>query len=528
MTTISSPPPDPFAPDASNPFGVKPLGAELTDIENGFWTSTPELAYICAIAHKRGVGRWALLGSVLANLLSWLPPYVVMCDSDGSTESVSTAGSLNFFAHLVDDSGEGKSRLMGVANEVIAPNVSRYGHAADEADLLGSGTGEGLCKHFVGLGRLTSDEGEKNPPKVMIQKTDVAVLEVDEVSTYIGELERATSKAAGILTSLWSGQTTGSNTGGEDSRTKVPRHAARVVVKLLAQPGLCSRLFTDDLIAGGTPQRPLWLPGSDFSPCPVTQVPTDPSFRRPRPPRGAHAVYLSRSGMTASINAPEPELDFPRPAAPPSSLVWISHTPKMASDLSADTAQRAADKLSPAQKVALSPAEREARKGESVRRHSTFTRIKVSVALALLHGRLEFQPTDVDWELSGVVARVNLGMLSYLWTEGAIYRREQAVKRGRERADERTAEFEALDDKEETDIKAVCMDIWQQMMRKGPMTSTSLRRGKSTRRQKMMSKVTDYGVNEGLLVYEPDTHLYFPVFNGSVVDARIYPKSKAV
>lgn len=273
MTSVAGAqsPVDKFAPDPDNSFGVKPLGDEITDIEAecGFWTQTPELAYICAVAHRRNVGRWPLLGFVLGNLLSWVPPYVVLPDADGSTSSVGVAGSLNFFVHVVAESGEGKSRLLGVANEIVPPNVSRYDTPAaciePQPDLLTSGTGEGLCKHFVGLAKdpkaakdpNVTDVDKRNAPKIMVQKTDVGVVEVDEVSTYLGELARTTSKAAGVFTSLWSGKAAGTNTGGEDARTKVPAHAVRLIVKLLGQPGLCSRLFTDDLVEGGNPAAPI-------------------------------------------------------------------------------------------------------------------------------------------------------------------------------------------------------------------------------------------------------------------------------
>lgn len=515
---------DKWAPDPTNPFGVAPLGIEIEAIERecGFWTQTPELAYICAVAHRRNVGRWALLGTVLANLLSWLPPYVVMCDADGSTASVNSAGSFNFFLHLVAESGDGKTRLMGVADEIVPPNTNRYGHGLTtepDQDLLTSGTGEGICKHYVGLGK--ADPSDPKSPKVMMQKTDVAVQRIDEIHNYIAELDRSSSKTAGVATSLWSGQLTGTNTGSEDNRTKVPPHAVRLIIEMLAQPELCSRLFTDELVAGGTPQRPVWLPADDWTPCPVTSVPTDPSFRRPSPPRNLHTLLNAAHGLNPKINAPDPQLDFPRPAASPEKLLWVTQSPQMAADLAAEKAEREATKLSPAQKAALSPEEREARKGERIRKHGTFTRIKVAEAFALLHRRPDLQPTDQDWELAGVVMRVNQGMLSYLWVEGQSYRDELARRTGKEKAAEKGYTEEALAEAKERQIDELVLKLKEILAKQRPMTNGELRRKLSKTRQKLLPEALD---REGEFFQEDNTGLWFPWIEGSIWDNRYEDK----
>ena len=538
---------DQYASSDSNPFGVAPLGDELVAIESecGFWTSSPELQYLCATAHRRGVGRWALLGAVLGNLLSWLPPYVVMCDRDGSTSSPQSAGSLNFFVHMVSESGEGKTRLMGVAEEVVPPNVNRYGMPAlctePEPDKLTSGTGEGLCKHFVALGRdPAAAADERNAAKVMVQRTDVAVVQVDEVSTYIGELERTTSKAAGVLTSLWSGQATGSNTGGEDSRTKIPKHAVRLIVTMLGQPSLCTALFTDKLVEGGTPQRPLWLPGDDWTPCPVTAFPNTPGFHRPTYPYPTTVHHLLPTmalqgvaptqnlasfpvpvggAQQQAINTLAPELNFPRAAASPEHVVWIRHSPQMAADIAAEDTVRQQNKLSPAQKVSLSTEEREARKGSRIRTHTMFTRIKVAVALGLLHRRPDFQPTDQDWELAGVIMRVSLGMLAYLYEEGVVARRDQNRVKGKERAEEHDAFSDALDEKETDQIGKLLRNLIGKVSAR-PMTYTALSRSLSSKRQKMLRSSLDRGVDNGLLFLEEGSNMYFPVVGGIVHDPR--------
>lgn len=554
MPSVPRPQKDKWAPSDTNPFGVEPLGDELDAIEAecGFWTATPQLQYICAIAHKRNVGRWALLGFVLGNLISWLPPYVVLSDRDGSTTSVEVAGSLNSFFHAIEESGEGKTRLMNVANEIVPPNVNRYGNPSQcpepDPDLLTSGTGEGLLKHFVSMGRHPdAPESEKNAPKVMVQHTDVAVIQIDEVGTYTAELARSTSKMAGVQTSLWSGQRAGSNTAGEESRTRTAKHSARVIVQMLGQPSLFAPLFTEELIEGGTPQRPCWLPGSDWTPCPVTQVPNDPNFRRPSPvyPAQIHQMMgfvptraSSYPGSAQSSGTPAQqtatpqiggmtytgmgvpyEMDFPRPTESPTDLYWIKHSPKMAADIKAEDELRRSTKLSPAQKARLSPEERAARKGARIRTHTTFTRIKIAVGFALLHHRPGMHPTDQDWELAGVMMRVNLGMLAYLHEEAEAVRKQQATAKGKDKAEEHAAFLAAMDDFEADDVSNILKTVLGNLFSK-PMRASELSRKLSNRRQKMLRAALERGEERGVLFMEEHTGFYFPLINGTVFDAR--------
>ncbi|MCV7194117.1 hypothetical protein [Mycolicibacterium brumae] len=497
-----------------NPYGVAPLGDDLAEIEAGFWSATPELSLICATAHRRDVGRWALLGAVLANLISWLPPYVMLTDRDG-TQHIASAGSLNLFVHLIGDSGDGKTRVLNVARELLPPNADRYGsESGSGADLLSSGTGEGLLKHFVSS-RSVTDPATKETSEVMTQRTDVAVLHIDEVSTYLSELSRTGSKTAGILTSLWSGQLTGSNTGGKDSRTKLPAHAARVCVVMLAQPGLCEGLFTDELVAGGTPQRPLWLPGYDWSPCPVTAAPTgvalaspqkcwqqlpqsmhpQPSVTPPAAPAGAPQVggTAAPTPNAPQINTLPPELQFPRPARSPEEAVWIKQPPAARAEIAALDAAMRAQRLSPAQKAALSPEEREARKALAIQKHAILTRLKITVALGLLHGRSDMQPADLDWTLTEPVMRVNLGMLSYLWIEGQAARAVAAHQRGTERGAEWLAEQEAR----RNPVRKVMLTIWRKHRDVGPRSSGWHNRWISTDMRQHIRPARALGLEEG-------------------------------
>lgn len=522
----------------NSPYQVPPLGDDLAVIEaeSGFWTSSPELMLICATAHARGVGRWALLGAVLANLLSWLPPYVMLTDKDGRTDSTDIGGSLNFFVHLIDDSGEGKTRVMNAAKVLVPPNVDRYGTDTTtlKPDLCPSGTGEGLLKHFVSMETVRDDVTNESRDVVM-QRTDVGMPQIDEVSTYIGELSRTGSKTAGIVTSLWSGQLTGSNTSGKDSRTRVPAHAARVVTVMLAQPELCGALFTDELIAGGTPQRPVWLPASDWTPCPVQIAPQGVTLTPPRdcwkylppamhpqavvappPPAPGTLPQVGGSAHNPPVTAPSPtpintlppELRFPAPASQPVHAVWIHQPPAARAAIVAADAERARTKLSPAQKAALTPAQRNARKAAVIQNHALLTGLKVTVGLGLLHRRHGLQPTDEDWRLAGVVMRVNLGMLSYLWCETRAVRRAQSIERGTDRGVEKAASDAAESEEHAVMVEEMAGVLWRKLAREvGPRDANTHRRWFDNGRRKHLKEVREFGVETGL--WEKDGNLYY-------------------
>lgn len=512
-------PVDPFAPDKSNPFGVAPLGDEVLAIENGFWTASPELEYICATAHSRDVGRWGLLGAVLASLLSWVPPYIVLPDADGSTTSIRSGGSLNFFLHLVAESGEGKGRVESVADEIMPPNTRRYGTENLDLDLLTNTTGEGLVKHVVGVRSVKDEEGGKASDS-MIQTTSVVVVKVDEVSNYIAELTRQGSKAAGILTSLWSGKLSGTSTSTRDNRAILPDHAARLVMVVLAQPELCGELFTDDLIAGGTPQRPVWLPADDFTECPVKVKPAGVSIT---PPTNMSRLLPTGGGLVSPyggkglpINSLPPELRFPAPTQTPDECAWITRPPAADIDMAKLSAHRAATKLSPAQKAALTTEQREARKGERIQRHAVLTRLKVMVALAALHGRV-MNPTNADWELSGVVMRVNLGMLSWMHIEAEKRRLERSVRIGRDRAEEKHAESESLEEKVAKEKADIADLLWQKLATEGPMQKYKMYFGGDRKKKLIPVVIKEESAKDSPRIFVDDDGMCFAVHNGTLI-----------
>jgi hypothetical protein len=477
---------------------------------------------------------------VLSNLLSWLPPRVALTDRDGDTSGVETAGSLNFFLHLIGESGAGKTRVKNVAQSIVEPNVCRYGTRTVDGikpDLLTAGTGEGLLKHFVSAVKdkeAGKDKGD-SAATVMTQFTDVGYVAVDEVSNYVAELARPNTKAPGVMTSLWSGQDTGTNTSSIDSRASLPAHAVRLVIVVLAQPELCAALLTDELIAGGTPQRPLWLPAEDWTPCPVTQPPkgsAPPPIPRLVTLTQVHpAIGGSTSAQPAkSINELPFELNFPRPTVSPplADMIWIKQ-PKAAQDyIAAFDAAHAANKLSPAARAALSPEERRARKGVRIQQHAVLVRLKVTAALALLHARnrTDMQPTDQDWELAGVVMRVCLGMLAAVYVEAEAVREIEAHDRGVQKATELDATNTAMESKRESRAIKVAEALRERLFREGPLSLTQIASRLSKPQRDVREAAIQYGEDQRWFTYVKGEsgvtggNLYWPLFNGNIFDPR--------
>lgn len=509
-------PMDQFAPDPDSPFGVAPLGHELPAIEASlssgvdFWNASPQLQLIADVSDKRGVSRWGTLGAVINNLLSWLPPHFVLPDRYGNYGTLGEAGSLNFFAHIIGESNDGKSLISGVADMLMPPNVGGANNLTGdpEPDALTSGTGEGLMKHFVHQGTLK--EKEDGPSKKgMIQTSDTAVLTIDEVSTYVSELTRVGSKSAGIQVSLWSGASAGTNTSTADNRTKVPKHAVRLVILLLGQYGHVAELFTDHQIDLGAPHRPLWLPAVSWGHAPVQ--PGQARLLRNPVDAWTLAQYNNKNfGAGKSILR---KSDFPKFASSPddADLYWV-HPPQSAKNhILAERQQRQMRTLTPADYVTMSPEEAAARRAEKLTGHATLTRLKVMVALGLLHER--FQPSDLDWELSGIAARVSLGMLAACHAQAKRTRTEVARNKGADRAEELDATNLSLDAKKERRLDDLKWDTLRRLNTEGPKTQTELDRKMGTTKRAELKIVLERMVSDGLVVKDADTHRYHVVYN---------------
>ena len=512
---------DPYAPDKESPFGVAPLGDELEEIETDtdFWNATPELQLIANVADKRGVSRWGTLGAVLGNLITYLPPRFVLADRNGFCSGINDAASINPYIHIIGESNDGKSLITGVANILMPPKVdsSRDGEGDPEPDALTAGTGEGLIKHFVHKGSLEvdGDDGKKVAKKGMIQTADTAITTIDEAVTYIAELTRTGSKASGFLVSIWSGMAAGVQAGSNDSRTKLARHAARLVVIMLGQYGHVTELFSDHQIDLGAPHRAMWLPAVNWTRTPVA---TSTLRMLTTPETTWDAMMRAQHGPNTIGHELRQGGGFPRFMASPADadLYWI-HPPAAAKKfMAAEDAQKETRTLSPAAVAKMTTEQAKARRAEKLTGHATLMRLKIMVGMGLLHGR--FQPNDLDWELAGVGSRVSLGMLAACLKVAQRTREEQAANKGIDRANELEATETERDRKRSAFERNLAEEVMERLRSAGKwMTKTEIQTyGKrmSDKQCKALHGVLEDLLDDGALSYNRDTRRYAATYRG--------------
>lgn len=187
--------------------------------------------------------------------------------------------------------------------------------------------------------------------------------------------------------------------------------------------------------------------------------------------------------------------------------------------------------MSLAQKAALTPEQRDARRGVAVLRHSMMTRLKVMCGIAFLRGNA--QPTDQDWVLAGVVMRVCLGTLAFLERENKTTQAQAARAKGALQGLERHAAQGALDEAYDAEVEETLGLVYRRLLREGSRTRTELyRTGDTAKKQKMVKPAIDRGIDRGLITAELDannkpTGRLFPVHRGVSFDAAMTPEQQA-
>ncbi|WP_022887934.1 hypothetical protein [Agromyces italicus] len=263
---------DPFAgiPDAAS------VGLEVFD-------TRPILGRIRDHARARRVGPWAVLGGVLARVIAATPPDVVLPPAVGSF------GSLNLFVGIVAPSGGGKG-----ASQSAAADFLNFG-SFPAFDIVNIGSGEGIPHAYV---RRADGQVEQHTTNVLF---DVA-----EIDTLAALAKRQGATLLGELRKVWSGEALGFQNADAARRLPVAAHTYRAALVAGIQPARAAGLLDDT--DGGTPQRFIWLPGTDPD-APTTPPPapeplgwTPPPFMT-IPTRGKHRVIPVCPAALAEIDA---------------------------------------------------------------------------------------------------------------------------------------------------------------------------------------------------------------------------------
>lgn len=224
--------------------------------DEGFWVARPELAAVKQWAQARRVAPWAVLGVVLARVITHTP-----CDVQ-LPAIVGGPGSLNIFVGLVARSGGGKGAAIAVGSEAleIGPSILRVARA-------NLGSGEGISAAFVG--REKTDDGSE-----ITQHTDSVLFEVAEVDTFGAVSGRTGSTLMPEIRKLWSGEALGFQNRDSARTLPVEAHSYRAAMIVGVQPTRSGALLGD--ADGGTPQRFLWMPATDPSAPSKAPAPPEP------------------------------------------------------------------------------------------------------------------------------------------------------------------------------------------------------------------------------------------------------------
>jgi hypothetical protein len=210
------------------------------EIDKDFWEeSRAGLKDIRQFARSRRVGPWSKFITCAAMAGTAIPPNVVLPPEVGSH------ASLNLFACLVGESGRTKSMSIAAARDYLT--------VAPVPVEIKPGTGEGLASCYA---HVESQNGT-------IQQigdawsTLVVIPEVESL-TKVGA--RSGNTLLSELRSAWSGERLGHDYKAIN-RLTIKGHRYRMDMIVAAQPINAASILDD--VAGGTPQRFLWLPVSD-------------------------------------------------------------------------------------------------------------------------------------------------------------------------------------------------------------------------------------------------------------------------
>lgn len=301
-------------------------------------------------------------------------------------------GSLNSFVASVGPSGAGKGAAHAVATELVP--------LGPEIGQVEVGSGEGLAHQFVRAATAGERQREEADEHGMIWRRQSVLFSATEVDNLSALGQRTSATLHGKLRSAWSGEEIGFAYAAADKALTSGSHSYRLGLNVGVQPERAGALLDD--AAGGTPQRFVWVSV------------TDPRISRDR-------------------YDPAPIVPLKLPADWPEEP-WTMPVPDVAVDVVLDA------------HVA-----RQRGEGDALDGHALFSRLKVMAALAVIDGRME--PTEEDWELSGVVMAhsdaVRVSVVERLKTAD----REAAAEKGERSGVEREA---AVRTEYDTKLNRVC------------------------------------------------------------------------
>lgn len=320
----------------------------------GIFDQTEILQTIRDISFSYGRNPSGVLGCLLGRVLMEIPASTMLPPLSGNP------AALNLGIAVVGGPSDGKSTSFGLSARVLGFMGEDQRQALD----VGIGSGEGLIDMFLEPEKAENDKGKMVSTGKSILKDDPRAVfvcdEVDELEA-LGAGRAGSTLTSNIRKALTGDLLSNANTTSGGKFRKVPAGVYRTVVMLGIQPARSEVILRE--VNVGTPQRFLW-------------------------------VNASRSGVPGPEDRPEtPEmLDW----APPTEWPEFIDYPKSIKD----EIIRRSDETSHDWMITESRGYM-AEVRESLESRQDLTRLKVSAALAVLHG--ETSITDQWWSIAGVL-----------------------------------------------------------------------------------------------------------------------------
>lgn len=376
-------------PDPARPVNGTPRADTITiprtsttpQLPDDLWAARPALQHIHQAARSRLVSPDALLGAVLARI-STLTNHAI------HLPETPRRGSLNIIIALTGHSGDGKGAAIDLATRLL-PHHRPCGCGDDDHPgdyiTVPAGSGEGLVRNYYDHVTDKDDDGKKQSA-FKIDRRHILV-RIDEGEALSKLAARQGQTTMQILRQAWSGEELGFSYSTAEKNLRLPAHGYRVAVVLGIQPTLAGPLFDD--VAGGTPQRFLWLGLAD------TGVPdTAPDWPGPLEPVNIEA---NRQQWTAEMRV----------------------------DTSITAEITAARRGKIAGRIQVDPLDT----------HRDLSRLKTAALLARMEQRLNI--TQEDWQIAGCILDTSDNVRDWVRDQIAhdtAHRRDQAALAAAHRA----------------------------------------------------------------------------------------------
>lgn len=312
---------------------------DLTNVEtHAFWDARPEFRTIHDYAKAKMASPYAVLASVLANVVAATPHTVVLPAIIGSE------ASLNMFVGFVGKSGDGKGIAESVAGDAVHLNIDK--------PVFRNSVVSGQAFHHI-FAERRKVEGSSDLETVRTNFN--AIISVQEIDMLTAMAKQQGSTIMPTLRSVAMGERLGGVAATSTARITIEPMTYRLCLTAGIQPERSESLFGDT--AGGTPQR---------------------------------FIYVS---------AADPDvLDFP--VEPPEPLFWTPPNWSLCESKYKDGTEWRVIKMPDivVKEVWKARADRQRENSDATDGHWMLAREKVAASLAILDGR--HYVTEEDWELS--------------------------------------------------------------------------------------------------------------------------------